>query len=269
MVKERISAYFEILRPINCIMAAVAVYISIFIASGDIYNFNFYAMAAAFFVCAGGMVINDYFDIEIDKVNKPKRPLPSGRISLKTSLIYATFLFVIGNGAAISIGIPVFLFALFNTVVEVIYAERGKQMPFVGNVMVSFLVGSLFIFGGLVANNITPLLVLAILAFLANISRELFKTAEDIRGDIGQGAKTVAVLYGKEKTEKIATVFLIVPVILSFLPVYLNILNILYLYTVLIADLIFIISIIKTRLASKLIKYGMFVALIAFVLGAL
>ena len=95
------NPYIQIIRPVNCIMSAFAVYIAAII-SGAIFFGTYptieftYALLTTFLVCAGGMVVNDIFDIEADKINKPKRPLPSGKIKVRTAKTYAAILFIIG-----------------------------------------------------------------------------------------------------------------------------------------------------------------------------
>ena len=90
------NPYIEILRPGNAVMGAISI---ILVALID-RTFNLpvlLAMLAVFFETAAGNVINDYFDYKIDLINKPERPIPSGRISLKAGKNYAYFLFLMGT----------------------------------------------------------------------------------------------------------------------------------------------------------------------------
>ena len=69
--------FLEILRPVNCLMASVAVFIGAYIGGIDwtaSLEPLILAMASAFLICSGGMVINDFFDARLDKVEKPHRP---------------------------------------------------------------------------------------------------------------------------------------------------------------------------------------------------
>lgn len=88
------NPYVEIIRPGNVIMAIIAVIlVAILAKSVDIPIIL--AMLAVFFAMSAGNVINDYFDYKIDLINKPQRPIPSGRISLdnaKTMHIFYLFL---------------------------------------------------------------------------------------------------------------------------------------------------------------------------------
>ncbi|MDP2974417.1 MAG: UbiA family prenyltransferase, partial [Candidatus Diapherotrites archaeon] len=92
------TKFVSIIRPLNCLMAAFGAFIGYSIA-GSAIQFQKeigIAMAAAFLVCAGGMVINDYFDRNVDKRLHPRKPLPSGAIKPKTALLYAIALFIAG-----------------------------------------------------------------------------------------------------------------------------------------------------------------------------
>ena len=95
------------------------------------------------------MVINDYYDYEIDKINRPKRPLPSGKISKKNALIYAVILFTIANIIALYLNFYMLGLALFNTFIAFVYSWKLKKRLLMGNVLVSWLVASTFFFGSL------------------------------------------------------------------------------------------------------------------------
>ena len=78
-----LRAYFSILRPVNCAMIGFAVIVGIFVSKPPSLHLDSLALGfvTGFAICAYSMVINDYYDIEVDRVNQPGRPLPSGAIS--------------------------------------------------------------------------------------------------------------------------------------------------------------------------------------------
>jgi len=283
--KEKVKgaglAYVEIIRPLNCVMAAVAVYIAAVIAGVTVVPSIpplglGLAMVVVFLICGAGMVANDIYDIEIDRVNKPKRPLPSGRMSARSAKAYAAALFIIGILVSYFINIYAFGVAVIASLLLVAYASKLKKVMFAGNVTVSLLVALTFIYGGLLnfsLNNFQQLLVvlpLAVLAFLSNIGRELYKTIEDALGDKKAGADTFAVKYGIFRARTIASAFIIISVFLSFVPFVLGTLGMVYLMVVIIADIIFIAAVLApVRHASKFTKFAMLIALIAFLIGAI
>ena len=90
------NPYIEILRPGNAAMAAISIILIAFIDKTFTLPVIF-AILTVFFETSAGNVINDYFDYEIDLINKPSRPIPLGRISLKNGRNYGYFLFLLGT----------------------------------------------------------------------------------------------------------------------------------------------------------------------------
>lgn len=273
MAHERhMNPYFEIIRPVNAVMAAIAVWIGALVAGVGFVpsDFIMLGMLAVFLITGAGMIINDIFDINVDKVNKPERPLPSGRMTKRAAYTYAAILFVIGNLLSYFISTTVFLIALFASVVLVAYAARLKRIAMAGHAGISLLVALTFIYGGFIAGSYVATLPLAVLAFLSNIGREVFKTIEDVLGDKKAGIDTVAAKYGVFKAKMIASIFIILAVIFSFMPYALNILGVVYLFIVIAADIVFIAAIgAPVRYSAKLCKFAMLIALIAFIAGAI
>jgi geranylgeranylglycerol-phosphate geranylgeranyltransferase len=268
---KSLFAYIEIIRPINCIMAALAVYVASVIAGLSFLPSLsvIAAMAVVFFVTAGGMAINDYFDEEIDRINRPSRPIPSGRIPGKVALLYSFFLFIAGVGLSYMINAIAFSVAVFSSLLLILYAWKLKKMLFIGHLAVSLLTALTFIYGGLINMELFAVSILALLAFLSNIGREIFKTIEDVLGDEKSDVKSLPIKYGTVKARMAASIFVLAGVATSFAPFFLEIFGPVYLFFVVIADIIFIASMLApTSWAPKLCKIGMNIALVAFFLGA-
>jgi len=261
-------------------MAGLAVIIGAMIASTTFFTIPvLLASLVAFLVCGAGNVINDYFDYEADKINNPSRPLPSGKISLSKAYAYAISLFFIGVLLSFGINIYAFTIALLNSLLLYIYPWRVKEKGGLSkNLLVSYLVASPFLFGGVSAGETAEwraTLIFVFLAFFANTSREIIKDIEDIRGDV---ANTLPKKVGIKTSCKIAFLFTFLAVILSPLPSLLGYLNLYYLLLVGIADVIFLYttlsfmhnpSIERAKITQRRIKLGMIFALIAFVVGKL
>ena len=279
------NPYVEILRPGNAIMSAIVI---ILIAIID-KSFNIpiiFAMLAVFFETAAGNVINDYFDYQIDLVNKPERPIPSGRISLKNGRNYAYLLFGLGTlfGFLISYltnnWIPFFI-VLLADVVLYLYAYKLKSTPLIGNLAVGFMTGFGFVFGGFTLNKpniIITSIYLGFFAFVMTTARELVKDIEDIEGDKSEGAKTLPILYGKKITAILAFILIIIDCALCPVLYYNNIFGVYYLIIIAIAVLLFLYSgilILKNQdkttagKVSKNLKIGMLIAFISFIFGSL
>ena len=264
-------AYWEILRPFNCMMAAAAAIIGLTIAAGLEPGATALIFLAVFLITGAGNTINDYYDREIDAINRPKRPIPSGRISAKKALNYSLALFVAGCLFAGLVNQICLVVAAFNSALLFLYARNLKATPLVGNVCVAFLTGSAFLFGGaaagtagLLANRIPFLL-----SFLVSISREIAKDIEDMAGDKAGGARTLPILAGERAAAALAAAFALAAVVLGFFAPF----GRTYLAIVIVADLFFLLSVMKIARGDatgcqKMLKKGMAVALAAFLAAA-
>lgn len=270
------NAYLEIIRPGNIIMAVIAVLLVMFI-SGNFTLDAFLACFVVFMVMGGGNAINDYFDHKIDAINKPSRPIPSGRISLKAAGIYSLALFAIGTITAFFIGLLPGLIALFTSIMLALYAYNLKKMPIIGNIVVSFFIGLTFVFGGVVVGAITTSIYLGFFPFLTTMMREIVKDMEDMEGDKKEGARTLPIIYGLRRSSIIAAFFMIFASVTSPILYFIGILTIFYIPVLLIGDVFFLsgaVSILKdqsianTSKVSKRIKIGIFVTLLAYAAGS-
>ena len=278
------NPYIEILRPGNALMGAISI-ILVAIIDKTISIPIILAMITVFFETAAGNVINDYFDYNIDLVNKPERPIPSGRISLENGKRYAYLLFLAGTicGFLISFQtgnwIP-FIIVLIADVILYLYAYKLKTTPLIGNLAVGFMTGFGFVFGGFTINNpdiVTTSIFLGFFAFVMTTAREIVKDIEDVEGDKKDGARTLPILIGKKTPAILATILIIVDCALCPLLYTYHIFGILYLAIIAIAVILFIYSailILKSQdeatahKSSKLLKIGMLIAFLSFALGS-
>lgn len=230
-------------------------------------------------------MINDYFDYKIDLINKPERPIPSGRISPKSGRNYGYLQFALGTLCGFLISyltnnwIP-FAIVLFADVVLYLYAYKLKSTPLIGNLTVGFMTGFGFVFGGFTLNNpsiITTSIYLGFFALVMTTARELVKDIEDIEGDKAEGAKTLPILYGEKITAILAFILIIIDCALCPVLYYNHIFGFYYLIVIAIAVLLFIYSAIliirnqdraTASKVSKYLKIGMLIAFVAFVFGS-
>ncbi|AUB60365.1 UbiA family prenyltransferase [Methanobacterium subterraneum] len=270
------NPYLEILRPGNAIMAVIAIFLMAVISG----QFTFEVLMAAvvvFIVTGAGNSINDYFDHKIDAINKPERPIPSGRISLKTALIYSLSLFLVGIILAFSINFLLGMIAFLSSILMVFYARDLKTKCLIGNLSISFLTGLCFVFGGIAVGQIMVSIYLGFYAFLMTMAREIVKDMEDMEGDREEGATTLPLVYGTRTSSIIAAFFMIIASITSPVLYLVGIFNLFYLIILIVAIVVFIssaISILKdqslenTGKISKKIKMGMGIVFLAFALGS-
>jgi geranylgeranylglycerol-phosphate geranylgeranyltransferase len=160
------------------------------------------------FIAAAGNVVNDVFDIEIDKINRPDRPIPSGAITLKQAKVYSIVLWLIGiifSFVTIPISPAGFwcpIIAIFFSFIGFAYAAKGKVIRIFGNFMVAISFSFGYIYGGVITgafNQITSSLAI-ITFFLSSFfmlqSREIIKGMEDVEGDRLRQVQTIAMVYG-------------------------------------------------------------------------
>ncbi|MCP6719417.1 MAG: UbiA family prenyltransferase [Patescibacteria group bacterium] len=262
------NPYISIIRPVSPLMAGLSAIVGLILSGAQPSILFLYAFLAVFFITGAGMVINDYYDVEIDKINMPDRPLPSGQISRKTALFYSVGLFSIGILFSALINIYCLALALFNTFLQFLYSGNFKRVFLVGNIMVSYFAASAFIFGALVTFDFKIVGIASLLTFLAIMGREIFKTIEDIKGDKKMGLNTIAVAGGINSSRKIAQGFIATAVLLSPLPYLLDLLDIRYLIIMSVANIIFLYSFSQgATKATATTKLAMFISLLAFLFG--
>jgi len=202
-----------------------------------------FGFLTASLMMAGTMVANDVYDIEIDRVNSPQRPLPSGTIKTREAMVLAVALSAAAIGFSALLGPWTFLTALLALFLMVYYNMRGKKTGLIGNAVVSFNVALPFFYGGLAANSIRPLLfIFSVVAFLANFGREVAKGIADVKGDSLRQVRTLAVIRGAKSAGFASAGLFVAAVLLSFLLPFLERISWLYFPPVIAADLGFLYS---------------------------
>jgi 4-hydroxybenzoate polyprenyltransferase len=195
-----ILSYFSLCRAWNALFAAAVCVYSFFIIKNN-FEINYCDVIllslGVFFLVAFANAHNDIIDFETDKINRPKRPLPSGRIKLKMAYIIVFKCVCL----AIIFGlISGFEFVLLFTVVgtlSFVYNKFLKGLPLVGNFTVALLTTTPIIIPILKFGLPQPeLLNLLFFAFMLTMAREITKDIEDMPGDIALGLKTFPTLQG-------------------------------------------------------------------------
>lgn len=272
------NAFVQLIRPLNCVMGGVGVLVGMIVGGGlDVLDDPFAVLIAssvAMLYMVGGNTLNDFFDLETDSINHPERPLPSGRIGPRTAVAISMAVFIIGTLIAALLSLEAFFTAAVAAMLLVSYEGWLKRTGLPGNLSISMLVGMLFLFGGFAVDGISGgerTWVLAMLATLASLGREIIKDVQDMEGD--RDRRTLPMAIGAARAKAVAAISVVVAVVLSPLPVHpFAVLGQIYLPLVIVADSIFIYAIMTFKSpgkASSLLKYAMFVALLAFIAGGL
>ncbi|AXR78476.1 geranylgeranylglycerol-phosphate geranylgeranyltransferase [Natrarchaeobaculum sulfurireducens] len=270
---ETVRGLVELTRPVNVIAASVLTFIGSFVAGGvTAYPLQTGAAVAATGLAVGaGNAINDYFDREIDRINQPERAIPRGAVSPRGALVFSVVLFAMAVGFAVTLPVVAIAIAGINLLALVAYTEYFKGLPGLGNALVAYLVGSTFLFGAAAVGEVGPAVVLAVLAAIATLTREIVKDVEDLEGDLEEGLNTLPIAVGERRALVIATGLLAVGVAASPIPYLLGYFGAAYLVVVVPADAIMLYGVARSfddpTAGQVQLKYGMFLAALAFIIG--
>ena len=194
--------HIKLLRPLNVFTSGLAMVIGSGIL-GTLNNTGTLLLVMAVVMCFAGAAnaLNDVVDYEIDKINRPMRPLPSGFVKKRTALFISILLFSMGTLACLELSEAAKVIGIVIAMpFMVLYSKYLKGMPLIGNMIVAFILGLSFLFCGAAFNNMSPMWIPMILAFGLTLVRELVKDIADMDGDQSAGLKTFPITVGIEKS---------------------------------------------------------------------
>jgi len=207
-------------RPDNIILVWLAVLTGAITGSDPVTEWSalFLAAFAVSSIASGGYVLNDILDIGSDRINKPYRPLVTGRVEIPIAVAWVVLL--LAAGIAISIFLPVtcLYISLLLVTMVLIYDFWGKGQPLVGNLMTAIMVGLAFPVGSLAGGMGWWGLVPGLLAFLLHVPLEIIKDLQDIPGDRECGLHTWPLIAGDFAARRLARMALILILIILPLP---------------------------------------------------
>lgn len=161
-------------------------------------------------IAAAGYIINDYFDVKIDRVNKPKDVIIGRYMKRRWAIVFHQSLSILGILLGLMVHWKVFVINTLAVGLLWLYAERFKRQAFVGNLVVSGLTGAALVVLAVYYDNADNILnIYAVFAFSISLIREIIKDMEDVRGDQKFGCQTLPILWGIPKTKRLVWVFMI------------------------------------------------------------
>ncbi|SHL23881.1 4-hydroxybenzoate polyprenyltransferase/geranylgeranylglycerol-phosphate geranylgeranyltransferase [Fibrobacter sp. UWH5] len=281
-------------RPVNIVIAVVTLFIGYFLqgvldfGASDVPAYSLVLQALGFALAIGfGNIQNDVLDFESDKLNRPERPLPSGKISLKAANAswITMIVLTIVCGFADSLISGTFFVAL--ALLLIAYNKKLKHIPLLKNMTVAFLCTTPLILTLIYPiipreTDIEPMSLSAkfgflypamMFAFLLTTVREIYKDLEDESGDLMAGIITFPIAAGAPTARRLAGAILVFTWMLLPLPTiqgyYSTIFLILTLATLTPTFATILIQTQKQnyRKSQKLVKISMFVGLIALVIS--
>jgi geranylgeranylglycerol-phosphate geranylgeranyltransferase len=190
-------------------------------------------------VVAFGFVSNDYVDLEVDRLNRPERPLPAGELSRDAALRLAGLLLI----AALAVGclLPPLLFSITcaNLALTAAYSLLLKRTVLLGNTTMAVLNSSVLLFGGLATGAISPLIwAVAGMSFVYTLGQEVLYTVDDIAGDAQLGLVTTAVYFGVGPSLLLFRALMLIVILLALIPWWMTALSPLYLAALLLCTVL-------------------------------
>jgi len=291
----KIKAIWELMRLEHGVMIFLAILIGSIVAlegtglpTWDKFILTFFT---ALFLEASTFALNDYYDFEIDKINKrTDRPLVRGDISPKTALYLFGVFFPLGILCSFFVNQTCFVIALITALLAILYDAKMKKIKLIGNFYIAYVMAIPFIFGAAAviktntfSINIHPsIFIIALIAFLAGSGREIMKDVMDFDGDKEKGVRSFPKYIGQRKSNILAALFYIIAIALSFLPFMMDkygvyYLNYYYLLPIMLTDTMLLTTSFQLifkkkphlKIYRKFTLVAIFIGLVAFLIGAL
>ena len=236
----------DLIRPVNCVMIGFAVIVGAFVSKPSSIPWPQLALGflTGFFVCAYSMSVNDIYDVEVDRINRPDRPIPSGRISVRQASTLSLVMLSVGIACALLSFIPLaVVIALAYAFLSWLYSARAKRTGLPGNIIVASSLAIPFIYGGAVSGGSiggSLLLMMALTAFFSGVGREVVKSMADVEGDAKREVSSIARTRGLGFASGVGALFFMLAVLTSWVPLLTGLANQVYAYGVIIPDVIFV-----------------------------
>jgi 4-hydroxybenzoate polyprenyltransferase len=162
----------------------------------------FVLAASTVIIAAAGYIINDYYDIKIDLINKPQRVVIGKSITRRYALFFHSVLVVIGVALGFVISWRIGIVNFFSAFLLWWYSNSLKRQPFIGNLVVALLTSiSILLINILYYTDNLLVIIYALFAFFMTLIREILKDMEDLRGDNTFGCRTLPIVWGIRKTK--------------------------------------------------------------------
>ncbi len=274
---NKLKAYLKLARIEHGFMTGLAVMAGYLAVTWSFSWRVVLAFLSSFLAEVALFAFNDIFNVEEDRINSPERPLARGDLSKREALAFAASSSLLALLLAAPLGFYPLLLLSTALALGNMYNCYFKRFSLLGNIIVAGLTASSFLYGSLATGLEIPekVVLFFVVAFLANIGREIIKGIRDIEGDTKAGICTIACQLGVRQAGFISAAYMALAVLLSFASLHYFTLKAVFVPMLAIADAIFlhaIYSILRDptpEVAGKLRKttlLGMLVAIVAFTL---
>lgn len=155
-------------------------------------------------IAAAGYIINDYYDVKIDIINKPHRVVVDRILKRRVAIVAHIVLNVIGISIGFALSFKIGLIIFFSGFLLWLYSNQLKRLPLIGNIVISLLSGTtLAMLAVYYKENEVLIFAFAVFAFFISLIREIVKDMQDIKGDASYGCRTLPIVWGIRKTKNL------------------------------------------------------------------
>jgi len=226
MIAQKLRAFWRLIRPELPAAAGACVVIGQVIVLGRFPPISLLVLGfgLGFLLSSSAMIFNDFFDLEVDRVNAPQRPLPSGQVTPREAVILGLATGGAALGLALVIHPAAFGLCLAAWILGFLYNWNLKSAGLWGNLIVSVNVATTFLIGGVSVGQVrNPMLwVFALIAGTFDLAEEIAGDAMDMSGDRERSSKSIALVYGKETALRISKWLFVGVILLTIVPVLLG-----------------------------------------------
>lgn len=153
-------------------------------------------------IAAAGYIINDYYDVKIDLINKPHRVVVGRILKRRVAMVAHTILNLTGIAIGFLLSWQIGVINFVTAIILWLYSNQFKRIALLGNITVALLTAlSIYVINVLYHQNNYLVIAYALFAFTFTLIREIIKDMEDVKGDQTFGCKTFPVVYGLRKTK--------------------------------------------------------------------
>ena len=191
----------------NVLIALICCLISLYKLEVSVLNINaLIGLVIVLLLMMGMNLFNDIFDIQTDSINRPNRTLVRYPYLKNYFIILGLVLLICAIILSFLLNYKATIIVLFTVFILIAYTPVFKKMLFLGNIIIAFFLGLVFIFIEVsTTQTFSTLLIPAIIAFSISLIREIIKDIEDYKGDKASHIYTAAVYFGVKKTSYLST----------------------------------------------------------------
>jgi 4-hydroxybenzoate polyprenyltransferase len=207
------SGFLKLTRFWNLLIIALAQYFAaVFLDQhASLADWRLFVLSlSTVIIAAGGYIINDYYDVKIDLINKPERVVIGKEVTRRFALLFHSLLSMSGVALGFLLNWRIGVINFLSAFLLWWYSNDLKRQPFVGNMVVALLTGlSVLLINVLYKENHPFVIIYSIFAFAITLVREIVKDMEDLKGDNSFGCRTLPIVLGIRKTKMILYLLLV------------------------------------------------------------